>query len=251
MDCEAVIITNGRSSFRYAHKALRQQTARCKIHVIRNMPWVEANNHALEVVKAPLMLRVDDDMFLHPRALEFLLQTMRCSSVMHRGKLYEPHTRRIAGRTKIYRVEAVKAIGGFRANRLGKIDRMFERDAGADNITIADKRTPVGIHSCPPWREQRKYEALWGHKKSTRMAMKLFRMPLRAQYDMRIWKIERTAKQRDSKFWRWLNIQNQRQAGTLLFEGARFTDSRFSSLEEAEIKHQAIGELQGDLGSWC
>ena len=199
----AFLITNGRSSYQYALKALEEQSLKIPIVTIRDMNWVEANNLALETCPTDLMIRVDDDMFLHPRAVEFMLETYS-SKPMHRGKLYEPHTKRIAGRVKIYNCGQCREAGGFRANRLGKIDRIFERTIGHDNISIGDKQCPIGIHSCPSWAEQLRYERLWGHRKSTREQMKRFRISLEEQYDMRIWKIERIAKQKNGRFWKWL-----------------------------------------------
>jgi len=205
----AFLITNGRSSYPYAMRALEEQTYKVPIVTIHNKGWVEANNLALETCPTELMLRVDDDMFLHPAAVEFMLDTLPAKTTMHRGKLYEPHTRRVAGRIKVYKVPRCREIGGFRANRLGKIDRIFERTVGHDNISIADKQCPVGIHSCPPWSEQREYERLWGHRKSTREQMKRFDMPLQEQFGMRVWKIERIARQRNGRFWKWLQGKSE------------------------------------------
>jgi len=199
----AVLITNGRSSYQYALRALEEQSYRLPIITIKDMSWVEANNLALATCPTNLMIRVDDDMFLHPRAVEFMLDTYS-GKTMHRGKLYEPHTKRIAGRVKIYNVERCKEVDGFTANRLGKIDRVFERRIGSGSISISDKRSPVGIHSCPDWTEQREYERLWGYRKSTRERMKRFDMPLEEQFSMRVWKIERIAKQKNGRFWEWL-----------------------------------------------
>lgn len=199
----AFIITNGRSSYPYALKALQEQSVGMPIVTIRDKSWVEANNMALETCSTELMIRVDDDMFLHPRAVEFMLYTYS-GKTMHRGKLYEPHTRRVAGRVKIYDTARSREAGGFRANKLGKIDRTFQRAIGVENIGSADKDSPIGIHCCPPWEEQREYERLWGYRKSTREQMKRFDMPLDEQFDMRIWKIERIAKQKNGRFWKWL-----------------------------------------------
>lgn len=203
---ETVLITNGRSTFGFAMESLRQQTYRTQVMIVQGMRWIDAVNFGLNHVMKPYMLRVDDDMFLHPRALEFMVDTMPKDSVMHRGQLYEHYTKMVAGRVKIYNVEKTKKVG-FRTNRLGKIDRCFEEDTQKKNmkITIADKNSPIGLHACAPWEEMLEYEKLWGHKKSRRGSMKVYDVPVERQFEKRIKIIERYNKQHGTRFWEWLN----------------------------------------------
>lgn len=200
----AVLITNGRSTLKYAHKALQNQSYKCSIIVIENRPWIEANNMALKLVKSSVYLRVDDDMFLHPRTMEFLLDTMKGDPVAHIGKLWEEHTHRVAGAIKLYNVEKVRAMGGFRPNRLGKLDRTFQADAKKHGfeITCADKKAPLGLHACAPWKEQLAYEKLWGYKKSTRSEMRKYNVPVARQYKRFQKMVERKA--RGTRFWRYI-----------------------------------------------
>ena len=124
MTLTACIITNERSTYKYARKLLKRQTYEYDDFIaIGNCNWLLANKRLLERVKTTHFIRVDDDMFLHPRAVEFMVDTMPGKSIMHRGKLYEHYSKMVAGRVKIYNTDKVKSIGGFRANKLGKIDR--------------------------------------------------------------------------------------------------------------------------------
>lgn len=203
---EIVFITNGRSTAKYALESLREQTVRAQIMIIEDRPWLEAVNFGLNHVLASHMLRVDDDMLLHPRAIEFMLKTMPKDSVMHRGQLYEHYSKMVAGRIKIYNIKKVRRIGGFRANKMGKIDRKFEEDAIANglSITIADKKSPIGLHACAPWEEMLYYESLWGHKKSRRKHMKNYTFSPAEQFNKRIKIIERYNRQHNTEFWKWL-----------------------------------------------
>lgn len=202
--CEIVLITSGRSTWSHALEAAVVQGA--GVHVIRDKSWVEANNLALETVNTPCFMRVDDDMFLHPKALAFMLSGYG-GAIAHTGKLYEHYTRRVAGKVKLYNIAKVRAIGGFRPNVLGKIDRTFERDAKSKchRITTADKFGPVGLHACGEWEEQLEYEKMWGYKKSTREEMKKYTKSVRwqAKHATRI--VERYNRASNTEFWKWLN----------------------------------------------
>lgn len=205
MQLEAVFITNGRSTAAPAFNRLVAQSLIFRVKVIENKNWIEANNEAIEWTKAGALLRVDDDMLLHPRAIEFMLNTYK-GAICHTAKLYEHFSRRIAGKVRIYNVEKVKSIGGFRANKLGKIDRTFEEDAkkGNHRITTADKHSPVGLHACAPWAEQLEYEKLWGYKKSSRILMKKYRKTVDWQDERADRIIERQNHKGKTKFWQFL-----------------------------------------------
>jgi len=176
------------------------------IMVMRNKGWLEANNLALELVSSPYYMRMDDDMFLHPRALEFMLSTYR-GHIAHTGKLYEHFARRCGGKIKVYNTENVRELGGFRPNSRGKIDRTFERDAKEKyhRITTADKHSPIGLHACGTWKEQQRYEELWGYKKSSRGFMKKYRKSPEWQAENTVRIIERYNKTHNTEFWKWLN----------------------------------------------
>lgn len=203
---EIVFITNGRSTAEYALQSIQEQTVRKQIMVVENKRWLDAVNFGLYHVHEPYMLRVDDDMFLHPRALEFMLETMPKDSAMHRAPLYEHYSKMVAGKVRIYKVKVAKRIGGFKANRLGKIDRIYkaEVEKGGYKITTAGKKSAVGLHACAPWNEMVGYEALWGHKKQRRENMKRYKLSVEDQYSKRVKIIERYNRQNRTKFWEYL-----------------------------------------------
>jgi len=204
---EACIITNGRSTFEYALECLKNQTYKVPITIIENRKWVSAVNDSIKFAIKDWVLRVDDDMFLHPRAVEFMVSTLPRKSVMHRAQLYEHHSKMVAGRVKIYNVWKVNHIGGFRPNKLGKIDRTFEEDVKKTKfkISIADKKSPVGLHACAPWEEQLRYEELWGHKKSRRNSMRKYPHSVEWQHEKSADIIERYNRRNNTGFWEWLN----------------------------------------------
>jgi len=125
---------------------------------------------------------------------------------MHRGKLYEHYSKMVAGRVKFYDVKKVLSIGGFRTNRLGKIDRAFEEDAKKHGlkISIACKKSPVGLHAMGTWEEQVAYESLWGNKKSRRGNMKKYDKSPEWQYENCERIIERYNRQNNTPFWKFI-----------------------------------------------
>jgi len=205
MDLEAFIITNGRSTFEYALKALQQQTFKFKITILRDMKWVDALNECLNRSSASHFIRCDDDFVLHPRAIEFMwnrYQTVsKLKTIMLVAKLWEDWTSRIAGGVKIYNAEFVKDIGGFKVNHLGKVDKKFREQVQETNYRMDGcKKSVVGLHTCGSWEEQLRYETLWSkladhaYKKTTHNDMKKYKKPLDEQFAMRTKFVEKINK---------------------------------------------------------
>jgi len=199
-------ITNGRSTWRYALGSIERQTVPVCISFYKDIPWVEANNRALSDCKGEIFFRVDDDMFLHPRAFEFMLSSYN-GAISHTAKLYEHFSRRVAGKIRLYNKQKTVAIGGFRPNKLGKIDRTFEGDCERlkHGITTADKHSPVGLHACASWKEQVSYEGLWGYKKSNRDFMRGYKKSVEWQALNAVRLIERYNSKNKTAFWNFLN----------------------------------------------
>jgi len=184
---------------------LKAQSVKVPIHVISGKKWVQANNEALDLVEADYFLRVDDDMFLHPRALEFMLHNHH-GHIAHTAKLYEHWAKRVGGKVRLYNRHKVKAIGGFRPNALGKIDRTFARDAqiNCHRITTVDKHSPVGIHACGTLSDQKRYQKLWGYKKPCMPFWKQYHKTVGWQASHAIKLIEKYNKREGTVFWGWL-----------------------------------------------
>ncbi len=203
---EAFIITNGRSTLEYALKALEGQTCKFKITVIRDMKWVDALNRCVKLCKTKHYLRCDDDHIFHPSAVHFMWKSIKRkdNTALFACKLWEDWTKRIGGGSKMYNRELVRKIGGFRANHLGKVDKLFSArvrkspyrlGGGGDSI--------VGLHCCAPFDEQVSYEKLWSklatkpYQKTTHDSMKKYKKSIKEQYEMRtkfILKLNRKSK---------------------------------------------------------
>lgn len=168
MDVEAFIITNGRSTFEYALKSVEEQSVDLKkITVIRDMKWIDAVNRCVELCESRFFLRVDDDMFLHPRCVEYMYrQTVKNKKVNRIAayvcKLWEDWQSYVAGSIKLYQTARVKEMGGFKANAMGKIDKPFEVAMKKKKfIVVKDNKSVVGVHGMGTWEEQEHYRTLW------------------------------------------------------------------------------------------
>jgi len=134
MSIEAFIITNGRGTFEYAHRSLKEQTFKnLKITVIRDRKWIDAVNECLSKCSSTFFIRVDDDMFLHPYCVEYMYhQAKRINQrriAAYSCKLWEDWAGKIAGSVKVYhKKNVVSKLGKFRVNKLGKkVEEHLER----------------------------------------------------------------------------------------------------------------------------
>ena len=170
MNLEAFIITNGKSTFEFAYRTLLEQTMKVKVTVLKDMLWEEALQKCVRDCKSTHFLRCDDDMMLHPLALEYMWYALKneCSYtdevVMLIGELYETYTYKYKNRIKIYNKRGVEELGGFNVNKkTGKIDRVFMKliHTSPKWRKYLLKNSGVGLHTCGSWEEQLKYEKLW------------------------------------------------------------------------------------------
>lgn len=161
-DLEIFIITNGRSTFEYTQKSVENQTVKRPVTVIRDMLWIDALNECKNRSKSKYYLRVDDDMFLHPKAVEYYLHILssarKCG--VYECKLWEDWTNKPAGNLKAYNTRVVKRVG-FRPNHLGKVDKNFYIDLKKTKYIRVKDRSMIGLHACPSISDQKKYRKLW------------------------------------------------------------------------------------------
>ncbi len=168
MSVEAFIITNGRSTFKYALRSVKSQSIDVKHTVIKDMKWVDALNKCVELCEADWFIRVDDDMFLHPNCVEYMVGRIEKHNrtAAYSCKLFEDWTHTIAGSIKLYNLALVKRMGGFKINKLGKVDKPFSHKARKIGRPVVKDTSVVGVHGCGSWKEQKKYRALWLSKNS-------------------------------------------------------------------------------------
>ena len=160
---EMFIITNGRSTFDLVLKSAREQTVDISVTVIRNMKWIDALNQCLSESKSRFYFRVDDDVFLHPMAVEYYqycLQNGKKTWGVYECKLWEDWTHKPAGSLKAYNTEIAREIG-FHPNRFGKVDKVFSADLPKHGCKRVKDNSMVGLHSCATVDDQKRYRKLW------------------------------------------------------------------------------------------
>lgn len=191
---EAYVLTNGRSTFHYAVKALEAQTKKIRIHVVEDMGMADAMNSIIRTAKSEYILKVDDDFLLHPYAIEYIsgrLSEDPGDTGLWFWRLWETFTRRIVQCIKVYHVGRSREMGGFVPNATGKIDRNFLSAVDKSGYTVKKEKSMIALHACAPWKEQVGYERIWSqfseqdHIKSSdkRGKMKMYKTSVAKQYD--------------------------------------------------------------------
>jgi len=170
---DVFIITNGRSTFEYCHKALIEQNRiLVNIRIIKDKKWIDANNYCVANCHSGFFLRVDDDMILHPNALLFInmeydrIGRGKKRMAMRFWKLWEPWRRQPVNAIKLYQRRLVKAVGGFKTNKFGKIDAAFTSQVKASKYSISANRSMIGVHACSTAEENIRYAEMRGEQAS-------------------------------------------------------------------------------------
>ncbi len=189
-------ITNGRSTFKYCEKSIHdQKDVKFRFNIIEGKKWQEAHEILLKKCRSKFVLRVDDDMFLHPSALSFMhscVHNMDDRIALRGWRLWEPWSNKVCKGIKVYNVNIAKKIG-FHLDHLGKIDKPFTRNAEKAGYKIKYTRDVVAIHSCGDFQEHLKYWEMRGEardsnfKKKKKWAKELIsscKMNLEEQYDL-------------------------------------------------------------------
>ncbi len=217
---EAFIITNGRDTFDYALRSLKEQNKTIKITVIRDMKWVNAVNKCVKLCESQYFVRVDDDMFLHPYCVSYMYNVLTKSKKRGRTcaysyRLWEDWQSKIAGRVKIYNTTLVKKMGGFRSNKFGKIDKTFSSTAKKMKMLIVKNDSVVGVHACAKWEDQQRYRKLWAEKNARvklirpltyLKSQKSYKKDLDKQYSL-ITRLKKKNKRMKTRFFTFLSKQ--------------------------------------------
>jgi len=164
VEFEVFIITNGRKTFDTALRCLSKQSLPLKVTQFENMVWHEALNLINKQAESPFYFRVDDDFFLHPRAVEYMAKQMaRCDhnkTAAYICHLYEPAEFMPVRGIKLYNTKIAREVG-FRPNELGKIDKNFRKDITRKGCKFAIDKSVVGIHANSDLEDEKKYRDLW------------------------------------------------------------------------------------------
>jgi len=165
---EVFMITNGRSTFRYCHESvMRQQGVGFKSTIMRDKPWLEANRTILDLCTSKYFVRVDDDFILHPLCIAFMWNCIRDQHrkiAMRQWRLWEPYSNKVCKGVKVYNLKLARKVG-YRVNDLGKIDKMFTKDARGRGLRVEADDDVVAIHSCSTVEEHMKYAYMRGENK--------------------------------------------------------------------------------------
>lgn len=167
MSLEAFVITNGKSTLQFVIKSLEAQTVPIKYTIVRDMKWVDALNHCLQKCESKHYIRIDDDMFLHKNYVKYILSrsSLQDNAVAaYSCRLFEDWTHKIAGTIKVYNADNVRKIGGFKVNKMGKVDKCFQACVNKNKMQFVKDLSVVGIHACGTWDEQKAYMELWMKK---------------------------------------------------------------------------------------
>lgn len=160
---EAFIFTNGSNTFDQCLLSVQNQTLPIKYTVIRDKTLIQAMEICLSKCENKFFIKIDDDMFLHPRAFEYIndrLEGKNKSIALYTCKLWEPWRKKLVRCVKAYNKEIAADIG-FGADKRGKIDMLFlEKLRSAQHKTVLDNSV-IAIHALRDHQSQVRYRDLW------------------------------------------------------------------------------------------
>jgi len=224
--------TNGRSTYEYSARSLADSHDRqAEIVVLRDMNFLDAVHQCLDSCQTPYFIKVDDDFILHPKAIAYMRQrVLEYPNPEELGiyycHLWEDWTSRVRQSIKVYRTEALRQIGGFQVDHLGKVDEATKAALRQAGYKVVKDPSVVALHACGSWQEQLEYERLWSsmagkpYRKPTHEAMKQYcgTKSLEKQYAMRLGVLEFINQQLNTPFDEFLR-QNPGAASTVSLLG--------------------------------
>ncbi len=206
--------TNGRSTYEYSARSLADSWDRqAEIVVLRDMHFSDAVRECVERCDTPYFFKVDDDFILHPKAVAYMRKrVLEYPNPDELGiyycHLWEDWTSRVRQSVKVYRAEALRHIGGFKADYLGMVDKATKAALERAGFKVVKDQSVIALHACGSWEEQLEYERLWSsvadkpYRKSTHNAMKEYcgTKSLDQQYAMRLEWLEDVNRQLNTPF---------------------------------------------------
>lgn len=174
-EIEVYIITNGRSTFSYCKQSVKnQQDVRFRLSYHENMKWIDANRKILDDCRSRFFIRVDDDMFLHPKAISFIWSVVKNAKnkvALHQWRLWEPYSNKVCKGIKAYNTVVAQDIG-FRPNEIGKIDKNFTADAEKKGYKLRSYNDVIAVHACASLEEHLNYAKMRGEHHGQRFSKK-------------------------------------------------------------------------------
>jgi hypothetical protein len=160
---EIFVFTNGSSSLEYALRSIEAQTVPCKHSILRDMSILDGMNNAVKQCQSEYYLKIDDDMLLHPRLVEFYEWKLKQlgSPALYGCRLWEPWHKRFVQSVKAYQTRIARKVG-FHADARGKIDVEYVRNlAATGHKALIDLDSIVAVHALRSVEEQRQYRDIW------------------------------------------------------------------------------------------
>ncbi|HNS20120.1 MAG TPA: glycosyltransferase [Sedimentisphaerales bacterium] len=210
--------TNGRSTFEYSVRSIMgSQDLQDRVQAMSGMHFLDAAAKCVEICDTPYFFKVDDDFILHPGAIAYVRKRVLEHPQPEKLGIYYCHlwedwTSRVRESVKVYNVEALRKIGGFKADSRGKVDRTTLARLQEAGFQIVADPSVVALHACGTWEEQLEYERLWSsmarepYRKPTHEAMKKYcgTRSLDEQYQMRVGFLEQVNRQLKTPFHEFL-----------------------------------------------
>lgn len=161
---ECFILTNGAGSALWAEKSLKAQTVQCKITCVSGLDIVQAMESCLALSEAKYFIKVDDDMFLHPQTVNFMIDYTKKHGTLglYGFLIWEPWQKRTIKNIKIYNTDIARKIG-FCKNDRGKIDRIFAKQIVEQfgRKHLHENKSVVAIHALRSLEDQIMYRDMW------------------------------------------------------------------------------------------
>jgi len=269
-DLTIFCFTNGRSTFKYSAQSITESLDLSdRVVVLANMNFLDAMARCVAECETPYFLKVDDDFILHPKALTYMRERVLAyprpeELGIYYFHLWEDWTSRVRESIKIYNVEALRKIGGFQPDHLGKVDRTTLVKLEQAGFKIVADAGVVALHACGTWEEQLEYERLWSagagksYQKPTHDAMKAYcgTKSLDEQYAMRLGFLEAVNRQLDTPFHRFLTDGavaaplDIRAATTIASSPARDSGLTIFAMPKAFTGHTAVIQKNA-IRSWA
>ena len=215
-DVTVCIFTNRRSTFPHTLRSVENQTqAPRRIVVIENLSMTEAMKQAREECITPFLCKVDDDFFLHPRFLEYALQSLSSSfdhnTALYWWHLWENWSGEVIQSLKIYPMTLMWSAS-FSPDIQGRVDLNFLKEMKAIRAQVKSFPDIMGVHACGTPSEQECYKQIWKlqapgrfHNKAKYPKMLAFRKSAEEQAKEAVQLIEEANRQRNTNIHRWLH----------------------------------------------
>jgi hypothetical protein len=209
---EVVLFTNGRSTAQWAAIACRPD------RVIDGKGYRDAMAELLNT-DASRVVKLDDDMILHPMALKYMREMAATAGerlAYLACNLWEDYTRQIRYGVKIYNVDAVRSIGGFQHDpETGKCDSWTNAALERAGYIGMRDTSIVGVHAAGTPDEHEAYMDLWRKagrpgkrwSKASDKSVPQYKFDPEQQYRMSAGLVEALNESNRTPFSRWIKRQ--------------------------------------------